>query len=162
MLEHREGGCHCGRVRFRAQVDLDLLSQCSRTVCTKKGILHPPVAPENFEFAAWQELADSLYVWHRGGPAHILLALRNAPVLYPAVPTRQNHSQRALSRRYRRAEPQTHSLFRWPSLGGSPAQTDCRRRTRRCCRFKRGSHTKENSGSRFGIRRPTRASVQRG
>ena len=49
MIEHREGGCHCGLVRFRAQVDLDLLSQCSCTVCTKKGILHLPVAPENFE-----------------------------------------------------------------------------------------------------------------
>jgi len=49
MLENREGGCHCGRVRFRAQVDLDLLSQCNCTVCTKKGILHLPVAPENFE-----------------------------------------------------------------------------------------------------------------
>jgi hypothetical protein len=44
MLENREGGCHCGRVRFRARVDLDLLSQCSCTVCTKKGILHLPVA----------------------------------------------------------------------------------------------------------------------
>ena len=49
MLEHREGGCHCGRVRFRARVDLDLLSQCNCTVCTKKGILHLPVAPEDFE-----------------------------------------------------------------------------------------------------------------
>ena len=49
MLENREGGCHCGRVRFRAQVDLDQLSQCNCTVCTKKGILHLPVAPENFE-----------------------------------------------------------------------------------------------------------------
>ena len=49
MLEHREAGCHCGRVRFRARVDLDLLSQCSCTVCTKKGILHISVAPENFE-----------------------------------------------------------------------------------------------------------------
>jgi hypothetical protein len=49
MLETREGGCHCGRVRFRARVDLDLLSQCNCTVCTKKGILHLPVEPENFE-----------------------------------------------------------------------------------------------------------------
>lgn len=29
MLEQREGGCHCGRVRFRARVGLELLSQCS-------------------------------------------------------------------------------------------------------------------------------------
>ena len=49
MLELREGGCHCRQVRFRAQVDLDLLSQCNCTVCTKKGILHLPVEPENFE-----------------------------------------------------------------------------------------------------------------
>ena len=40
MMETREGGCHCGRVRFRAEVDLDRLSQCSCSVCTKKGILH--------------------------------------------------------------------------------------------------------------------------
>ena len=49
MLETREGGCHCGRVRFRAKVDLDLLSQCSCSICTKKGILHLPVFPADFE-----------------------------------------------------------------------------------------------------------------
>ena len=59
MLEDREGGCHCGRVRFRAQVDLDLLSQCSCTVCTKKGILHLPVAPENFELLRGKNLLPS-------------------------------------------------------------------------------------------------------
>lgn len=48
MLETREGGCHCGQVRFRARVDLDLLSQCSCTVCTKKGIFHLPVFPGDF------------------------------------------------------------------------------------------------------------------
>lgn len=42
MLETREGGCHYGRVRFRATVDLDLLSQCSCTVCTKIGDPAPP------------------------------------------------------------------------------------------------------------------------
>src|ERR1051325_3652761 len=49
MLEQREGGCHCGRVRFRARVDLDLLSQCNCSICTKQGILHLPIAPEDFE-----------------------------------------------------------------------------------------------------------------
>jgi hypothetical protein len=48
VLETREGGCHCGEVRFRAAVDLDLLSQCSCTICTKKGILHLPVFPTDF------------------------------------------------------------------------------------------------------------------
>jgi hypothetical protein len=49
MLAQREGGCHCGRVRFRARVDLELLSQCNCSICTKKGILHLPVAVEDFE-----------------------------------------------------------------------------------------------------------------
>ena len=49
MLETREGGCHCGRVRFRARVDLAQLSHCSCSICTKKGILHLPVFPTEFE-----------------------------------------------------------------------------------------------------------------
>jgi hypothetical protein len=49
MLETREGGCHCGRVRFRAEVDLDLLSHCSCSVCTKKGILHLGTDPATFQ-----------------------------------------------------------------------------------------------------------------
>ena len=49
MLEQREGGCHCGRVRFQARVDLDLLSQCNCSICTKKGILHLPIAVDDFE-----------------------------------------------------------------------------------------------------------------
>ena len=49
MLETREGGCHCGRVRFRARVDLAQLSHCSCSICTKKGILHLPVFPSEFE-----------------------------------------------------------------------------------------------------------------
>ena len=44
MLETREGGCHCGRVRFRAEVDLDHMSNCSCSVCTKKGMLHQVLA----------------------------------------------------------------------------------------------------------------------
>ena len=86
MLEHREGGCHCGRVRFRARVDLDLLSQCNCTVCTKKGILHLPVAPANFELLRGKN--SLLYFWHRRGPAHLLLALRDACVLRAAFPAR--------------------------------------------------------------------------
>jgi hypothetical protein len=49
MLETREGGCHCGRVRFRAEVDLDLLSWCSCSICTKKGILHLGTDPATFQ-----------------------------------------------------------------------------------------------------------------
>ena len=49
MLETREGGCHCGRVRIRAEVDLDSLSNCSCSICTKKGILHLGTDPATFQ-----------------------------------------------------------------------------------------------------------------
>ena len=51
MLQTYEGGCHCGRIRFRIQADLAPLAigACNCSICTKKGILHITVAPENFE-----------------------------------------------------------------------------------------------------------------
>jgi hypothetical protein len=44
-----EGGCHCGRVRFRATLDLDDVVDCNCSICTKKGFLHAIIAPEKFE-----------------------------------------------------------------------------------------------------------------
>jgi hypothetical protein len=49
MIETYEGGCHCGRVRFRVSADLALLSECNCSICRKKGILHLVVPPERFE-----------------------------------------------------------------------------------------------------------------
>jgi hypothetical protein len=69
MNETREGGCHCGKVRFRAQVDLDLLSQCSCSVCTKKGILHLPVSPADFELLRGKD-ALTVYTFGTGVAQH--------------------------------------------------------------------------------------------
>ena len=49
MLEHREGGCHCGRVRFRIRADLGTIGECNCSICTKKGILHLPLPLDRFE-----------------------------------------------------------------------------------------------------------------
>jgi hypothetical protein len=49
MLGTYEGGCHCGRVRFRVRADLAIIGECNCSVCTKKGILHLLVAPDAFE-----------------------------------------------------------------------------------------------------------------
>jgi hypothetical protein len=43
------GGCHCGRVRFRVRADLDRVSDCNCSMCTKKGILHLIVPQDAFE-----------------------------------------------------------------------------------------------------------------
>jgi hypothetical protein len=44
-----EGGCHCGRVRFRVTVSLDRVTQCNCSICAKKGFLHLIVPPAQFE-----------------------------------------------------------------------------------------------------------------
>ena len=49
MTETYEGGCHCGRVRFRIRADLAGLLECNCSICTKKGIWHLIVPPERFD-----------------------------------------------------------------------------------------------------------------
>jgi hypothetical protein len=50
-----QGGCHCGRVRFRVTADLDKVSDCNCTMCTKKGILHLIVPREQFELISGKD-----------------------------------------------------------------------------------------------------------
>jgi hypothetical protein len=50
-----EGGCHCGRVRFRATADLATASVCNCSICTKKGILHVVVPQERFELLSGKD-----------------------------------------------------------------------------------------------------------
>lgn len=69
MLETREGGCHCHRVRFRARVDLDLLSQCSCSICTKKGILHLPIFPSDFTLLQGKNVL-TIYTFETGVAQH--------------------------------------------------------------------------------------------
>ena len=55
MIETHEGGCHCGRVRFRVRADLAELLECNCSICTRKGILHLIVPPEQFELLQGEE-----------------------------------------------------------------------------------------------------------
>ena len=49
MMRTMEGGCHCGRVRFRVTSDLDGVTICNCSICTMKGIWHLIVPPEQFQ-----------------------------------------------------------------------------------------------------------------
>jgi hypothetical protein len=44
-----EGGCHCGRIRFRVQGDLAHVTECNCSICGKKGFLHLIVPRVRFE-----------------------------------------------------------------------------------------------------------------
>src|SRR5262249_12863722 len=54
-LRTMEGGCHCGRVRFRVTADLERVTDCNCSVCTKKGFLHLIVSPERFELLSGKD-----------------------------------------------------------------------------------------------------------
>ena len=55
MLQTYEGGCHCGRVRFRIETDLAEIAECNCSICTKKGILHLIVPPDRFTLLRGQD-----------------------------------------------------------------------------------------------------------
>jgi hypothetical protein len=54
-LESYEGGCHCGRVRFRVTADLSESLLCNCSICTMKGFIHLIVPPEWFELVSGKD-----------------------------------------------------------------------------------------------------------
>lgn len=44
-----EGGCHCGRIRFRVRASKLEALDCNCSICAKKGLLHLIVPKEDFE-----------------------------------------------------------------------------------------------------------------
>ena len=55
-----KGSCHCGRVQFEVVTDLDKAVECNCSICTKKGVLHHRVAPEQFKLVSGSD-ALTLY-----------------------------------------------------------------------------------------------------
>ena len=55
-----EGGCHCGKVRFRVRTDFSRVAQCNCSICERKGALHQRVTPAEFELVAGKD-ALTLY-----------------------------------------------------------------------------------------------------
>jgi hypothetical protein len=64
-----QGGCHCGRVRFRVTAELTGIADCNCSVCTKKGFLHLIVPPEQFELLSGAEDL-STYQFNTGTAKH--------------------------------------------------------------------------------------------
>ena len=55
-----KGSCHCGRVQFEVVTDLDRAVECNCSICTKKGVLHHRVTPEQFTLSSGSD-ALTLY-----------------------------------------------------------------------------------------------------
>jgi hypothetical protein len=70
MAQSYEGGCHCGRVRFRVTAELTGVTDCNCSICTKKGFLHLIVAPAQFELLSGSD-ALSEYRFNTGTARHL-------------------------------------------------------------------------------------------
>jgi hypothetical protein len=64
-----DGGCHCGRVRYRVTADLGDVTACNCSICAKKGFLHLIVPTGQFELVSG---ADDLstYTFNTGVAKH--------------------------------------------------------------------------------------------
>ncbi len=67
--EWLSGGCHCGRVRFRARGSEYPALRCNCSICLKKGFLHWIVPPEDFELQQGSEALTS-YRFNTGVADH--------------------------------------------------------------------------------------------
>jgi hypothetical protein len=65
-----EGGCHCGRVRYRVVADLDGVVVCNCSICDKKGFLHLIVPRDRFELVSGQG-ETTTYRFNTGVAEHI-------------------------------------------------------------------------------------------
>ena len=68
-MQTYDGGCHCGRVRFRVTAELDGVACCNCSVCTKKGFLHLIVPPEQFALLSGED-ALTTYQFNTGTAKH--------------------------------------------------------------------------------------------
>ena len=63
MTRTYSGSCHCGKVRFEVDADLDHVRRCDCTICRKRGTLTHRVDESAFRLLTpLDEL--SLYEWH--------------------------------------------------------------------------------------------------
>jgi hypothetical protein len=69
MEKTYDGGCHCGRVRFRATLDLDASLECNCSMCSKKAFIHAIIEPEKFELISGSEALSS-YTFNTGTARH--------------------------------------------------------------------------------------------
>ena len=72
-LQTYEGGCHCGRVRFRVQAELARITECNCSICTKKGFLHLIIPSAQFELISGAD-ALTTYRFNTGTAQHTFCA----------------------------------------------------------------------------------------
>lgn len=63
------GGCHCGAVRYRVQLERLVAIECNCSICQKKGFIHVIVPAARFDLLHG-EAALSTYTFNTGTAKH--------------------------------------------------------------------------------------------
>lgn len=81
------GSCHCGKVRFEIDAEIDHVRVCDCSVCLKRGALNFRIPKENFNLLTpWNDL--SLYQWGtRTGKDFFCSKCGILPFRRPSYPT---------------------------------------------------------------------------
>jgi hypothetical protein len=69
QLKTFTGGCHCGKVRYRVQVEKLEATECNCSICAKKGFIHLIVPESRFTLIQGQEDL-STYTFNTGTAKH--------------------------------------------------------------------------------------------
>ena len=72
MLKTHHGSCHCGAVKFEADIDLDAgTGKCNCSICTKKGLHLTFLPPKSFQLRAGGESLKE-YLFNQRAISHQL------------------------------------------------------------------------------------------
>jgi hypothetical protein len=64
-----EGGCHCGRIAFTVEGEIDSLYECNCSICSKRGALHWFVGASQFALKTPDENAAT-YLFNKRAIRH--------------------------------------------------------------------------------------------
>ncbi len=75
MLKTRAGGCHCGAVRFEADIPDEIeLVECNCSICTQTGFLHLIVAKSHFRITRGEDKLTT-YSFNTGAAKHLFCSI---------------------------------------------------------------------------------------
>ncbi len=57
-----KGGCHCGRIAFEVEGNLEQVMDCNCSICTKRGYLHWFVARDQLNLLTPESDAGDVYL----------------------------------------------------------------------------------------------------
>ena len=65
-MQTYQGGCHCGTIRYTAEVDIDQAIACNCSICSKLGLILTFTPPDRFQFQSGSDadLADYQFNKH--------------------------------------------------------------------------------------------------